>query len=198
MKQQVFVIHGGDVFSSREAFIETFKKWTFSLDDLRKVGWKENLQSDLGESYEVLRAKMPNKENANYEEWKVYFEKFLPLLDDGIIFIGHSLGGIFLVKYFSEHTSPKRIKSMFFVAAPGPDDEAKELKEFTVKSDLALLTSQCTDMHFYHSRDDKVVDFANYVLYKSLVPQGHFRVFEDWGHFNQEHLPQIVEDIASL
>ena len=47
---------------------------------------------------------MPNKGNAVYEEWKMIFEKFALALSPDTIYVGHSLGGIFLAKYISENT----------------------------------------------------------------------------------------------
>jgi predicted alpha/beta-fold hydrolase len=47
---------------------------------------------------------MPNKLNARYHEWKIFFEGILSKLDreDEITLVGGSLGGCFLLKYFSE------------------------------------------------------------------------------------------------
>lgn len=39
---------------------------------------------------------MPNSNNAHYQEWKIIFDKIVTLLDEDVIFISHSLGGIFL------------------------------------------------------------------------------------------------------
>ena len=67
-----------------------------------------NLDKVLGGGYEVLIPQMPNSQNARYSEWKILFEKIISILDDEIILIGHSLGGIFLVKYFSENDYAKK------------------------------------------------------------------------------------------
>ncbi len=47
---------------------------------------------------------MPNKLNARYEEWKIVFDGVLAKMktDDDVTFFGTSLGGCFLLKYFSE------------------------------------------------------------------------------------------------
>lgn len=195
MKQQVFVIHGGDVFSSREKFVEALRSWSFSLEDLRKKGWKDRLADDLGGGFDVLLAKMPNKQSASYQEWKTYFEKFLPLLNDDVIFVGHSLGGMFLAKYFGEEGITKKFRSIFFVAAPGPKDEDTSLKEFAVPQDLSSFSPVASSLYFYHSKDDKVVSFSNMERYMHEIPEAHFRIFEDKGHFNQESFPEIIKDI---
>lgn len=47
---------------------------------------------------------MPNKQNAHYRDWKLVFEGILAQLNpqDEITLVGGSLGGCFLLKYFSE------------------------------------------------------------------------------------------------
>ena len=61
---------------------------------------------------------MPAKENADYEVWKIAFEKLLLVLDFAvpIIFTARSLGTIFLMKYLSENTFPKPIHTVHLVA----------------------------------------------------------------------------------
>ena len=61
---------------------------------------------------------MPNKQNADYQAWKIEFEKILPDLDKDSILIGHSLGGIFLAKYLSENKLAQKLDSLHLVAAP--------------------------------------------------------------------------------
>lgn len=58
----------------------------------------------------------PNKQNAQYEEWKILFGKILNALDDNIILIGNSLGAIFLVKYLSENKIDKKIQKTILLA----------------------------------------------------------------------------------
>lgn len=103
MKQQVFVIHGGTAFDTYEEYISYLQNKEVSLEKLQGRDWKMNLQDTLGDGYEVYLVKMPNAFNAVYKEWCLWFEKFLPLLNDGVIFVGHSLGAVFLAKYLSEH-----------------------------------------------------------------------------------------------
>ena len=103
MKQQVFVIHGGTAFDTYEEYISYLQKKEVSLEKLLGRDWKLNLQDNLGSDYEVFLPKMPNAQNAVYKEWCIWFEKYLPLLDDGVILVGHSLGAVFLAKYLSEH-----------------------------------------------------------------------------------------------
>ena len=118
MKQQILLIHGGDAFDTYDEYISFLKNFELDLEGLKKKGWKNSLQDKLGEGYDVIMPRMPNAFNARYSEWKIWFEKIINLLDNEVILVGHSLGGIFLVKYLAEEDFPKSVKATFLVAAP--------------------------------------------------------------------------------
>lgn len=140
---------------------------------------------------------MPNAQNARYFEWKLWFEKYIPLLNDEVILIGHSFGGSFLAKYLSEESFPKKIRATFIIAAPYDRDSEREVVEFVLPESLALLESQGGKIHLYHSKDDPVVDFSELQKYIDALPEATVKTFEDRGHFNQETFPEIVEDIEA-
>lgn len=192
MKKQVVVIHGGDNFGTQDEYINFLKEFKIdSLDYFRKRGWKKDLQSKLGDEYDVILPEMPNKFNAKYEEWKIWFDKLLPLLDDNIIFVGHSMGGIFLAKYLAENKLEKSIRGTFLIAAPFEDD-------FHLPQDIKLLAEQGGKIFLYHSKDDAQVPFNELTKYQKALPNATVRIFEDRGHFNQEEFPELVEDIKGL
>ena len=102
MPQQIIVIHGGHSFKNYKTYLSYLKNKQIDFERYKsnKVGWKKSLIKDLGRGYEVILPDMPNKANAKYLEWKIWFKKFIPHLKSKVILIGHSLGGIFLAKYF--------------------------------------------------------------------------------------------------
>src|SRR3989344_3476169 len=107
---QVWVIHGGDAFASYDEYLEHLKNWEIDINRLRGTDdWKSTLSNHLGSGYDVFRPSMPNSRNAKYIEWKIWFDKFVPFMEDGIVLVGHSLGGLFLAKYLSEEQLPKKI-----------------------------------------------------------------------------------------
>lgn len=198
-KQQVVVIHGGDVFESDDKwhqYLEEEKEPRF--ETMMNEDWKDTLQGDLGGEYEVIIPSMPNKQNAQYEEWKIWFEKHIPHFNDEVVFVGHSLGGVFLAKYLSENEYPEQIKATLLVAAPfemsGMD---YILADFALEGDLSLLHEQGGDIYLYHSKDDPVVPFADFEKYQEKLPNTQTRIFEDKEHFSND-LPEIVEDIKNL
>jgi predicted alpha/beta hydrolase family esterase len=196
--KQVFVIHGGNAFDTYEEYITYLKAKKVSLEDLHYSDWKHLLQENLGEDYQVLQPRMPNGNNAKYLEWKIYFEKFIPLLSDAVIFVGHSLGGIFLAKYLSEEKYPKRIAATLLVAAPFNTISQHPLADFNIKEDLSLLKKQGGQIILYHSKDDAVVPFSNFENYGKALPSAKQQVFENLNHLNQEQFPELVKDIQSI
>ena len=142
---------------------------------------------------------MPNYANARYLEWKIWFEKLIPFLEDEVTLVGHSLGGIFLVKYLSENSFPKRVRAIFLVASPydteGTDDS---LVDFTLLRAPGNLTEQSGKIFLYHSEDDPIVPFSNLRKYEKELPSAKVRILKDRGHFLQEEFPELVEDIKGL
>ena len=199
MKKQIITIHGGDTFEKYEDYITDLKNKTVTLEKLRAKDWKSNLQNYLGEDYEVILLRMPNPSNAKYVERKIMFDKIVSLLDDEAIFIGHSLGGIFLVKYLSEENCPKKIKAVFIVAAPyKTGSEWRGDADFILPQDFKEFSYQVPCIFIYHSKDDPVVPFSDCLNYQKALPKAQVKIFEDRQHFNRESFPEIVEDIKLL
>lgn len=202
MKQQIFVIHGGDTFNTNQEYLSSLEKFEANLEKLQKKGWKDSLSESLGSDYDVYLVKMPNAFNAKYKEWKLWFEKYLPLLNDNLILIGHSLGAIFLAKYLSEETISRKIKATFLVSAPFDKDDIgrddiRKLPEFAIEKPLTKLAEQTGELYMYHSKDDPVVFYSEFERYSEQLPNAHMKSFEDRQHFNQETFPEIIEDIRN-
>lgn len=193
MKQQILVIHGGHPADTYKKYLLHLKKAEVSLEDLRFKGWKANLEKSLGKWYEVLSPKMPNPQRAHYEEWKIWFEKFAPLLNRDAILIGHSLGGAFLAKYLSEKKFPRNLKATFLVAPP-----FYQKKSFKLPKSLKMFSRQGGRVFLYQSRDDWVVSFRHFEKFRKALPEATVRVFHNRGHFHQEELPELVKDIKNL
>lgn len=203
-KQQVLVIHGGGSFIGipREKLAEHLAGREVDIDRLRrKEDWKAKLQENLGDEYDVLSPRMPNPDQPLFIEWKTWFDQILKTLDDELILVGHSLGGMFLIKYLSEHVLGKSVRGLFSVAAPFQgDDEEKEpfrYSGFSIGEDLSKL-SQAEALFLYHSTDDKVVPFSELYELKSRISNCIVRELEGRGHFNDANFPEIVEDIKNL
>jgi len=198
MKQQIVIIHGGDTFETYEEYWKYLESCELTLERINAKNWKDSLQVQLPD-HEVIYPKMPNAKNARYPEWKLWFEKLIPLLHDGVIMVGHSLGGIFLAKYLSENNFPLNIKALYLVAACYDDEDCDEsLADFALVNHLENLAKQVSKIYLYQSRDDLVVPFVDVEKYKRDLPDAEVVAFEDRGHFNQEDFPELVESIKML
>jgi len=198
MKKQVIVIHGGDTFETYEEYLNFLRSYEIDIERYKsdKSDWKPWLRQKLGSNYEVILLIMPNKTNAQFSEWKLWFEKFIPFLNDQVILIGHSLGGTFLAKYLSENQFPKKIKAVFLVGAVyDKDDDGYSVVSFSLPEKLNLQTEK---IYLYHSKDDLVVPFSTLGQYKKALPKAETKVFEDRGHFNQEEFAELAQDILNL
>lgn len=198
MPQQILVIHGGDAFNSYEEYIEALKAKTVNLERETTKGWKAQLGERLGADYQVLTPQMPCKQNAKYSEWIIWFEKHLPFLRDGVILIGHSLGGIFLTKYLSENRVPVHIKATLLVAAPYNTPTEHPLGDFVLTALLQQFEEQAGSVILYHSADDFVVPFSNAERYAQALPNAELQRFENRGHFNDEAFPELEKDIQRI
>lgn len=198
MKKQILVIHGGGTFDTYEEYISFLKTKEVTLEKLLRKDWKTSLQDKLGDEYQVIAPQMPNSQNARYLEWKIRFERIIPLLDEQIILIGHSLGAIFLAKYLSENDVSKKIQAIFIIAAPYKDELGETLGDFKISNYLSKLEKQGGKIFLYHSKDDPVVPYSHTEHYLDKLPSATIRTFEDRQHFNQAEFPEIIEDIKNF
>jgi predicted alpha/beta hydrolase family esterase len=148
-KQQVFYIHGGDSFEKHEDFLERLKTTSlWHLPSQNKFGngqrWTGTFEANLGDEYEVIMPPMPNRQNAKFIEWSIWFERHFEFLSDDPIFIGHSLGAMFLAKYLSQNDLPFRPRAIFLMAGayrlPGFSD--KDCGDFLVSPEEASSLSE--------------------------------------------------------
>lgn len=152
---------------------------------------------ELGEGYEVILPSMPCKENAKYPEWKIWFEKMIPFLEDNVILVGHSLGGKFLARYLAEETFSRKILAVILIASPF-DRSSRKHTDFFLPDSLAMFERQGGNIILFHSKDDPVVNFSELAKYQELLPDATVRIFDDRQHFNQAGFPELVAEIKSL
>lgn len=199
MKTQIIVLHGGETFDTYEEYLENLRAKKLDFARLMKKDWKITLQEKLGDGFEVVLPQMPNKKNAKYLEWKIWFDKIVPFLEDGCILIGHSLGGIFFAKYLSEEAVSKKISALFLVSAPYDDADFEDsLADFILPTNFDKLSTQVENIYLYHSPDDPVVPVADFYKYKKVLSKAEAILIDNRQHFNQETFSELVEKIKSL
>jgi uncharacterized protein len=203
-KKQIVFIHGADAFSDYESFLNYLRvdEITDPLGVNPSKRWHQTLREELFDTHEVYKPSMPNKENAKYLEWKIWFERYFQFLRDGVILIGHSQGGYFLAKYLSENKMPVSVQALFLLGAPfekREDVQGEDGGDFAFDTvNLSNLIGQVSDVHIWHSEDDFVVPYAHALLYKGALPQAALHTFTDKNHFLIEEFPELIEEIQKL
>ena len=200
-KEQVVFIHGGETFKKYGEYLEILKSWEYKPSFEIKKRWKNSLEERLGEKYEFHQPTMPCKYNAKYKEWKIWFEKVWNYLGDGVIFIGYSLGGTFLLKYLSEldnNKINKKVKAVILVA-PAVQKEVNgyDLDTFVLDYEKVKKLDNYK-ITIYHSKDDPVVPYADAEILKNFLPKSELITFNDRGHFMMEEFSEIVEKIRGF
>lgn len=195
--KQVLVIHGGTSYSSYEAYLDDLKNSPLNYERMKKSPrWSEWLQSELL-GVDVLTPSFPNSQNAQYEEWKILFEKILPYLTGDVILVGHSLGGMFLAKYLQENPLRRPVKSIVLVAPAYNDNSNEDLGSFGVES-ATRLGESTNEVHLFHSQDDPVVPFTELAKFQSDLPDAHVHIFSDRNHFLQPTFPELAAIIEAV
>lgn len=197
--QQVIAIHGGTTFKEYDDYLTSLSNKALYVERLQfRAGWKELLQDNLGDSYQVLLPTMPNGTNARYSEWKLWFEHVSSLFSDDCILVGHSLGAIFLAKYLSENTLSFKVKATILVAAPYDDESEEDLTDFKITEITSRLTKQAGRLVFFNGEDDPVIALSELEKYKAALPTAEFIIQPAPDHFARVEFPEIVSLIKEL
>jgi uncharacterized protein len=196
-KKQILFIHGGTTFKSKEDYIDFLKNRKISIKE--KIKWSDKyFNKNLSKDFDIIKPKMPLKENAKYEEWKIHFERYFPFLNDNIILIGSSLGGIFLAKYLSENKFPKKILSIYLIAPPFDNTLPSEdlVGGFELQSNLSLIEKNSENLYLMFSKDDNVVSISHARKYGKKLKNANIIIYESKnGHFKISEFPEIINMI---
>jgi uncharacterized protein len=195
-KIKVLLIHGGMTFKNDRDYVQYLKTRTISLE--KRVSWSYPgyLDTKLGQNFEVIRPQMPLKENSKYRDWKIMFERYLPLLGKDFILIGNSLGGIFLAQYLSQHKLKRKALGVYLVCAPFDDSDSVEdvVGGFELGKDLSLLEKNTKALHLLFSADDEVVPVSHAEKYRKHLKNANIVIYKGKnGHFKVRAFPEIVK-----
>ena len=190
--KQIVIVHGGSSFNNYENYLNNLKNSQLHYERLLWVQkWRDWLAQEIVVA-DVLLPDFPNKQNADYTEWKIYFEKLLSLLRNDIQLVGYSLGAIFLAKYLHESPLSKPVRRLVLVSPCYDDESVEDLGSFQVTSATGLETS-AKEIHLFHSKDDPVVPFTELAKFQRDLPTATVHIFEDRNHFFQPTFPELKE-----
>jgi predicted alpha/beta hydrolase family esterase len=188
--KQVILIHG---LPDREEFYG--KQWP-SPSNSHWLPWVQREVLQQGMMCQALE--MPHPYNPSYKDHCKVLDQIS--ISEETILVGHSCGGGFLVRYFSENKqlSPKKI----ILVAPWLDlegylkeiDPDTEFFNFSIDPEL----SQRTKVEIMYSTDDESYILDTVKRIQEEIEGIHEHVFSNKGHFTEPDLkskefPELVE-----
>ena len=189
---QILFIHGGESYSSYDAYITDLATTAIDYDRLKyHRRWRDWIADQLSSEDDMLTPTFPNGSNAQYDEWVIYFEKILPFLQEDSILVGHSLGAMFLAKYLHTHTLPFRARRIVLIAAQYGARGDETDGSFVVDSASGIERS-CDEIHLFHSEDDPVVPYSNLQKMANDIPEAILHSYTDQAHFNSSTFPDLL------
>lgn len=197
-KPQILMVHGGMTFKNEKEYLHWLK--TRKISTVKRPYWEADLEEKLERKFEIIRPRMPKQDDSKYKDWKITFERYLPLLRKDFILIGSSLGGIFLAKYLSENNLPRKALSVYLVCAPFDNSLPTEdlVGGFKLKANLSLIEKNCKNLHLLFSGDDDIVPASHAEKYKKKLPDAHTVIYKSKkGHFTVPTFPEIIKMIQN-
>lgn len=189
------MVHGGMTFKNNKDYINFLKNRDVSIE--KKPKWNAGyIDEKLGKKFQIIKPQFPLHEYAEYRDWKICFERYIPFLNDNTILIGGSLGGIFLAKYLSENKFPKKLCSVYLICAPFDNTLPTEdlVGGFKLKASLSLIEENCKNVTFLFSEDDDIVPVPHAKKYKDKLPNSKFIIYKSKnGHFKIEKFPELIQ-----
>jgi predicted alpha/beta hydrolase family esterase len=158
----------------------------------------DSLQRNLGSDYEITYPRMPNEADPNYRTWKAALSREFANLDDDTLLVGHSLGGVILVKALVEEPRQRAFGGVFLIAAPFVGDGGWTSEDMELPSDLGSRLPASMPIYLYHGSNDAEIPFGHVELYARAIPQAFVRRLPGRDHQVNEDLSEVAADIRHL
>ena len=158
----------------------------------------DSLQRNLGADYEITYPLMPNEADPDYGTWKAaLYQEFANLRDDALL-VGHSIGGMILVKALEEEPSQRAFGGIFLIAAPFVGEGGWTSDDVELPTDLGSRLPASMPVYLYHGSSDEEIPFDHVELYARAIPQAVVRPLTGRDHQLNEDLSEVAADIRRL
>ncbi|MCR4280351.1 MAG: alpha/beta hydrolase [Candidatus Komeilibacteria bacterium] len=179
---RIILMHGKDTGPS--------EKWYPWLGDaIRQTG------------HEYFAPQLPKANDPHLEEWLAELDKLEP--DDDTVLIGHSRGGVAILRWLERQAAEVRVKKVILLATNSGRLADKAIPSesnygfYTEEGyNFKKIRKHCTDFVVMHSRDDSWVPFvAGQMNAKGL--EARFITFDNYGHFGTgvHSVPELLREI---
>ena len=164
-----------------------------------KENWFPWLENELKEKgFEVFNFDYPTPEGQSFESWSAVLDKVKDKISNESVFICHSIGCVFLVKYCIKNNF--KIKKSIFVSGCNNYfslEEFDKLNKSMFIDNIGNFIDLCDERICIYSSDDPYIslnaleDFAKSIKAKTLV-------YKNAGHFNEKAGFKEFPDILKL
>lgn len=162
----IIYIHGGNIRETAEEYRDYL-----ATTDMQYKAYPSPTRPDrLSEEFpdaNIIAPRMPRKERAQYDERKLWIDRCLSLITphEPVVWIGRSLGALFLAKYLSERS--QKVDQLHLVSGIYYPSSKEKLANDTLPCGFDLLSgremqlAQYKNIHLRSSTDDSVVAHTN-------------------------------------
>lgn len=199
MKKVLLSISGGNSFRDNGQLVRYYQD--FDVDYVHEDKyWMNWLMWSFEDVCDAMRLKMPSTDNAQYDVWKIVFEKYLSKFQNrNVSLVAHSLGTTFILKYLLENNL--YLKELHLVAPFVSDSfQSSDFNEstgtFTFKHEqVKNISSKCEKVYIWYSADDTVCTDTHAKFLHKEIPHSKLITVPGRGHFNQSVFWEIFEVI---
>ena len=158
-----------------------------------------SLADKLGPGYTVAYPEMPNEADPNYEAWRRCILEQRKALGEGVVLVGHSLGGSMLLKMLAEGDLGEALRGVFIISAPYfHETEGWPWPEAQMPANAASRFPAGLALFLYHGQDDDDVPFSHLALQAKALPQAQTRALAGRNHQLNDDLTEVADDIRKL
>ena len=180
---RVVLIHGKDTNPSQ-------KWYPWLIAEVEKRGGK------------CFAPELPKANDPVLQEWLDEIDKIHP--DENSILVGHSRGGVAILRWLEKQPEGKKVKKIILVATNNPSVNEKnkiaDTHGFYEEGpyDFEKIKKHCDEFIVLHSKDDEWVPFASGEKNAKGL-NAKFLVFQDRGHFGNKlpkpEIPELLDEI---
>src|ERR1041385_4559733 len=116
-----------------------------------------SLKMELGAGYTIRYPRMPNEAEPDPATWKQALDRELRKLRDGVMLVGHSIGGAILIDYLADGALERRPSGLFLISTPFIGDGGWPSDDLRPSKELTRLLPDEVPLYFYHGKDDETV-----------------------------------------
>ncbi len=176
---QTILIHGSPY---KDEFYKTEKP------SPSNTNWFPWLQKQIALKNGLCQAlEYPKPFDPLYENWLEVFKQ--QSLEKNSIVIGHSCGGGFLLRFFSENPNIKVEKIILVAPWLDPENElTTDFFNFSINSNIQDINT----IHVFISSDDSPDLLTSFEIIKKSLPKATYHEYSDKGHFCGKEFPEIL------